>query len=100
MKLHFEPSLDFQLAAIRSITDLFRGQEVCRTTFTVARDASRAVNRARGMGEIGITGIAPRAQLVSVKYLILAAKQPWKTSTNHCSNPFPFLWIVVGILSF
>jgi type III restriction enzyme len=42
MKLHFEPSLDFQLAAIRSITDLFRGQEVCRTTFTVARDTSRA----------------------------------------------------------
>jgi type III restriction enzyme len=35
MKLHFEPNLDFQLQAIESVCDLFRGQEVCRTEFTV-----------------------------------------------------------------
>ena len=37
MKLHFEPNLDFQLQAIETVCDLFRGQEVCRTEFTVTR---------------------------------------------------------------
>lgn len=36
MKLHFEPNLDYQLAAIESVCDLFRGQETCRTEFTVS----------------------------------------------------------------
>ena len=35
MKLHFEPDLDFQLQAIEAVCDLFRGQEICRTEFTV-----------------------------------------------------------------
>ena len=35
MKLHFEPHLDYQLQAIEAVCDLFRGQEVCRTEFTV-----------------------------------------------------------------
>ena len=35
MKLHFEPNLDYQHAAIESVCDLFRGQEICRTEFTV-----------------------------------------------------------------
>ena len=39
MKLHFEPDLDFQLQAIEAVCDLFRGQEVCRTEFTVTRHA-------------------------------------------------------------
>ena len=38
MKLRFEPDLDFQLQAIDAVCDLFRGQEVCRTEFTVTRD--------------------------------------------------------------
>ena len=38
MKLHFEPNLDYQLAAIESVCDLFRGQEICRTEFTVTRE--------------------------------------------------------------
>ena len=38
MKLHFEPSLDYQLSAIEAVCDLFRGQELCRTEFTVTRD--------------------------------------------------------------
>lgn len=37
MKLHFEPNLDYQLQAIQSVVDLFRGQEICRTEFTVVR---------------------------------------------------------------
>ena len=39
MKLHFESNLDFQLQAIEAVCDLFRGQEVCRTEFTVTRHA-------------------------------------------------------------
>ena len=35
MKLHFEPDLDYQLQAIEAVCDQFRGQEVCRTEFTV-----------------------------------------------------------------
>jgi len=35
MKLHFEPNLDYQMQAIESVCDLFRGQEICRTEFTV-----------------------------------------------------------------
>ena len=37
MKLHFEHDLDFQLQAIAAVCDLFRGQEICRTEFTVTR---------------------------------------------------------------
>jgi len=39
MKFHFEPNLDYQYTAIESVCDLFRGQEICRTEFTVTRDA-------------------------------------------------------------
>ena len=41
MKLHFEPNLDYQLQAIEAVCDLFRGQEICRTEFTVTRDAGK-----------------------------------------------------------
>lgn len=37
MKLHFEPDLDYQMQAIASVADLFRGQEINRTEFTVTR---------------------------------------------------------------
>lgn len=36
MKLRFEQNLDFQLQAIDSVCDLFRGQEICQTEFTVS----------------------------------------------------------------
>ena len=40
MKLHFEPNLDYQLQAIEAVCDLFRGQETCRTEFTVMLEAA------------------------------------------------------------
>lgn len=40
MKLHFEPDLDYQLAAVDAVCDLFRGQENHRTEFTVTPDSS------------------------------------------------------------
>lgn len=37
MKFHFEPDLDYQRAAIEAVVDIFRGQEINRTEFTVTR---------------------------------------------------------------
>jgi len=42
MKFHFEPNLDYQLKAVDAVCDLFRGQEVCRTEFTVIRSETGA----------------------------------------------------------
>ena len=39
MKLRFEPDLDFQLQAVEAVCGLFRGQEICRTEFTVTRES-------------------------------------------------------------
>jgi type III restriction enzyme len=39
MKLHFEPNLDYQLAAIEAVCSLFRGQEICRSEFTVVQSS-------------------------------------------------------------
>ena len=36
MKIQFDPNLDFQREAIDSIVDIFQGQEICQTNFTVA----------------------------------------------------------------
>lgn len=35
MKLKFDPNLDFQADAISTVVDLFEGQEICQTNFTV-----------------------------------------------------------------
>jgi type III restriction enzyme len=40
MKLHFEPNLDYQLQAMEAVCGLFCGQEICRTDFTVTKDAA------------------------------------------------------------
>lgn len=39
MKLHFEPDLEYQRHAVEAVCDVFRGQEVCRTEFTVTKGA-------------------------------------------------------------
>jgi type III restriction enzyme len=43
MKLHFESNLDYQHAAIESVCDLFRGQEICRTEFTVSSQGKQSL---------------------------------------------------------
>jgi type III restriction enzyme len=40
MKLHFESNLDYQWAAVEAVCDLFRGQEICRSEFTVTMRSS------------------------------------------------------------
>lgn len=42
MKLHFESDLDYQLNAVEAVCDLFRGQEICRSEFTVTMHAPSA----------------------------------------------------------
>ena len=55
MKFHFEPNLDYQQTAIEAVCDLFRGQEVCRTEFTVTRDAVTSQrNLAYAQSDLGI----------------------------------------------
>lgn len=60
MKLHFESNLDYQHAAIESVCDLFRGQEICRTEFTVSSQGGRAV---LGQGELALGGSFTQGQL-------------------------------------
>ena len=56
MKLHFEPNLDYQLQAIEAVCDLFRGQETCRTEFTVtmAPEFAGALNLPVSESDLGI----------------------------------------------
>ncbi len=54
MKLHFEPDLDFQLEAIEAVCDLFRGQEVCRTEFTVTQNSKQQIGLAFSENGLGI----------------------------------------------
>lgn len=51
MKLHFEPDLDYQKLAIESVADLFRGQEINRTEFTVTR---RPLAERTGQGNLDL----------------------------------------------
>ena len=55
MKLHFEPNLDFQIQAVEAVCDLFRGQEICRTEFTVTQDPAELQARlAFAQNDLGI----------------------------------------------
>jgi type III restriction enzyme len=65
MKLHFEPNLDYQLQAIEAVCDLFRGQEVCRSEFTVTRSTIPGMNDLYGAG----LGIGNRLALVEEQIL-------------------------------
>lgn len=63
MKLHFEPDLDYQHTAIEAVCDLFAGQEINRTEFTVTRRAATGAQ-----GELGLVenerGIGNRLALL------------------------------------
>ena len=59
MKLQFEPDLDYQQDAIAAVCDLFRGQEVCRTEFTVSHNSTHQLP---GLEE-GDLGVGNRLQI-------------------------------------
>ncbi|MEZ6141706.1 MAG: DEAD/DEAH box helicase family protein [Zavarzinella sp.] len=65
MKLHFESNLGYQLDAIEAVCDLFRGQEICRTEFTVTlpRDPNSLFE------ENSDLGIGNRLQLLDTELL-------------------------------
>ncbi len=67
MKLHFEPNLDYQLQAIEAVCDLFRGQEICRTEFTVTMPGSRTAMP--GYEEPGQLGVGNRLTLLDDQIL-------------------------------
>ncbi|MDN5870198.1 MAG: DEAD/DEAH box helicase family protein [Nitrococcus sp.] len=67
MKLHFEPDLDYQLQAIEAVCDLFRGQEVCRTEFTVTMQIERAAMH--GYAEPSQLGVGNRLTLLDDELL-------------------------------
>ena len=67
MKLHFEPNLDYQIQAIEAACNLFRGQEICRTEFTVTRDPADAQQR-MGFAENDL-GIGNRLTLLDDELL-------------------------------
>ena len=72
MKLHFEGDLPYQAAAIEAVCDLFRGQDICRTEFTVTMrasspsgaDASTLQVSLEGMEETDQGGIGNRLTLL------------------------------------
>ena len=67
MKLHFEPKLDYQMQAVEAVCDLFRGQETCRTEFTVTQQS------VGGQGSLALTdndlGIGNRRTLLDEEIL-------------------------------
>ncbi len=68
MKLHFEDNLDYQMAAIDSVVNLFKGQEVSRSEFTVTYRSESGPQRSLGLAENEL-GIGNRLQLVNEEIL-------------------------------
>ncbi len=54
MKLHFEPDLDYQHHAIEAVCDLFAGQKVCRSAFTVTTPRDPASLFDGGDSDLGV----------------------------------------------
>jgi type III restriction enzyme len=49
MKLHFEPDLDYQHAAMEAVCSLFQGQEICRSEFTVSKETRFGAETLEGL---------------------------------------------------
>src|ERR1017187_8106277 len=90
MRLHFEPNLDYQHTAIESVCDLFRGQETCRTEFTVTRDAL-AAQQTLAFAESDL-GIGNRLQLLDDELLAnlgdIQIRNGLRPSTTLASGDF------------
>ena len=63
MKLRFEPDLAHQRAAIEAVTDLFKGQELSRTEFTVSRVSAEDAQAQLGLDESAL-GVGNRLTLL------------------------------------
>ena len=63
MKLHFEDNLDYQIDAIASVVDLFKGQEISRSEFTVTFRPESGPQASLGLAENEL-GVGNRLQLI------------------------------------
>lgn len=68
MKLRFESDLDYQLQAIEAVCDLFKGQDITRTEFTVSRVAADAAQGALGLDESAL-GLGNRLTMLDDEIL-------------------------------
>lgn len=68
MKLHFEDNLDYQQAAIASVVDLFKGQEISRSEFTVTYRPESGSQASLGLVESDL-GVGNRLQLIDEELL-------------------------------
>jgi type III restriction enzyme len=68
MKLHFEPDLEYQRDAIEAVADVFRGQEISRTEFTVTAPSAAGPQGLLGLVESDL-GIGNRLALLPEELL-------------------------------
>jgi type III restriction enzyme len=68
MKLRFESDLAFQKQAIDAVCDLFKGQEINRTEFTVSRVSADAAQAQLGLDDDGL-GVGNRLTLLDDEVL-------------------------------
>ena len=57
MKFQFDAGLDYQREAINAVADLFEGQEICSTNFTVAPlkdDPQMGLSLGQSSGDLGV----------------------------------------------
>lgn len=91
MKLHFEDNLDYQLTAIDSVVNLFRGQGISRTEFTVTQPLNRAGMVQAGLFESDL-GIGNRLQLLDDEVLdnlkAVQLKNGLRPATSVASGDF------------
>lgn len=68
MRFRFEPDLDYQSAAVAAVCDLFKGQDVNRTEFTVSRVSGDDTQGQLGLGDDGL-GVGNRQMLLDDEIL-------------------------------
>lgn len=68
MKLHFEDDLDYQQSAIESVVNLFKGQEISRSEFTVTYRPESGPQHSLGLDESAL-GIGNRLKLIDEEIL-------------------------------
>lgn len=89
MKLHFESDLPYQQEAVAAVCDLFAGQDVCRTDFTVTIPGDSAGVYAGAYTDLGIGNVlalTPDALLKNLNVVQLRLGLP--PSGDLTSNDF------------
>jgi type III restriction enzyme len=67
MKIQFESNLNYQDQAISSIVDIFEGQEVCQSNFSIVRQQIKG--KQQTSGDYDDLGIGNRLELLDDELL-------------------------------